>query len=155
MKPTYVKVPVQAVERIKFWESEKLAMIVSQHAEEKEKILAENAGLRSMMGLEEANSPAVETMRETEDGVNRALLLSAVEEIKQLRTRITVLEGEAAEVTHLLLGVRVVLRRGERRRCRQRADVQAHHRARAVRGGQRPAEVDDRREGQTNQRSPR
>ena len=49
-----------------------------------------------MMGLEEANSPAVETMRETEDGVNRALLLSAVEEIKQLRTRITVLEGEAA-----------------------------------------------------------
>ena len=46
-----------------------------------------------MMGLEEANSPAVETMRETEDGVNRALLLSAVEEIKQLRTRITVLEG--------------------------------------------------------------
>ena len=96
MKPTYVKVPVQAVERIKFWESEKLAMIVSQHAEEKEKILAENAGLRSMMGLEEANSPAVETMRETEDGVNRALLLSAVEEIKQLRTRITVLEGEAA-----------------------------------------------------------
>ena len=46
MKPTYVKVPVQAVERIKFWEQEKLAMIASQHAEEKEKILAENAGLR-------------------------------------------------------------------------------------------------------------
>ena len=96
MKPTYVKVPVQAVERIKFWEQEKLAMIASQHAEEKEKILAENAGLRAMMGLEEANSPAVEEMRETEDGVNRALLISAVEEIKQLRTRVAVLEGEAA-----------------------------------------------------------
>ena len=96
MKPTYVKVPVQAVERIKFWEQEKLAMIASQHAEEKEKILAENAGLRSMMGLEEANSPAVEEMRETEDGVNRALLISAVEEIKRLQTRVAVLEGEAA-----------------------------------------------------------
>ena len=96
MKPTYVKVPVQAVERIKFWEQEKLAMIASQHAEEKEKILAENAGLRAMMGLEEANSPAVEEMRETEDGVNRALLISAVEEIKRLRTRVAVLEGEAA-----------------------------------------------------------
>ena len=68
-------------------------MIASQHAEEKEKILAENAGLRAMMGLEEANSPAVEEMRETEDGVNRALLISAVEEIKRLRTRVAVLEG--------------------------------------------------------------
>ena len=36
-------------------------------------------------------------MRETEDGVNRALLISAVEEIKRLRTRGSPsLEGEAA-----------------------------------------------------------
>ena len=95
MKPTYVKVPVQTVERIKFYESEQLNMIVAQHAEEKETILAENAGLRSMMGLE-GSSEAVEEIRETEDGVNRALLLSAAEEIKRLRTRVTVLEGEAA-----------------------------------------------------------
>jgi len=52
MKPTYIKVPVQTVERIKFFDSERLNMIVAQHAEEKETILAENAGLRSMMGLE-------------------------------------------------------------------------------------------------------
>lgn len=95
MKPTYVKVPVQTVERIKFYENEQLNMIVAQHAEEKETILAENAGLRSMMGLE-GSSEAVEEIRETEDGVNRALLMSAVEEIKRLRTRVTVLEGEAA-----------------------------------------------------------
>lgn len=76
MKPTYIKVPVQTVERIKFYESEQLNMIVAQHAEEKETILAENAGLRSMMGLE-GSSEAVEEIRETEDGVNRALLMSA------------------------------------------------------------------------------
>lgn len=95
MKPTYIKVPVQTVERIKFYENEQLNMIVAQHAEEKETILAENAGLRSMMGLE-GSSEAVEEIRETEDGVNRALLMSATEEIKRLRTRVTVLEGEAA-----------------------------------------------------------
>jgi len=39
---------------------------------------------------------AVEEIRETEDGVNRALLMSAVEEVKRLKTRVTVLEGEAA-----------------------------------------------------------
>jgi hypothetical protein len=95
MKPTYIKVPVQTVERIKFYENEQLNMIVAQHAEEKETILAENAGLRSMMDLE-GSSEAVEEIRETEDGVNRALLMSAAEEIKRLRTRVTVLEGEAA-----------------------------------------------------------
>ena len=36
-------------------------------------------------------------IRETEDGVNRALLLAAVEEIAKLKTRVTVLEGEAAK----------------------------------------------------------
>ena len=50
------------------------------HVEEKETVLAENAGLRSMLGLEERASEQVQELRETEDGVNRALLLSAVEE---------------------------------------------------------------------------
>jgi hypothetical protein len=49
-----------------------------------------------MLGLEERASEQVQELRETEDGVNRALLLSAVEEIKRLKTRVAVLEGEAA-----------------------------------------------------------
>ena len=52
MKPTYVKVPVQTVERIKFFENEQISMLVAEHAEEKEMILAENAGLRALMGKE-------------------------------------------------------------------------------------------------------
>ena len=54
----------------------------------------ENAGLRALMG-EEA-SDVVREVRETEDGVNRALLLAAVEEITTLKTRVAVLESEAA-----------------------------------------------------------
>ena len=96
MKPTYVKVPVQSLERIKFFENERLAEIVANNAEDRETILAENAGLRGMLGLEERSSEQVEEIRDTEDGVNRALLMSAVEEIKRLKTRVTVLESEAA-----------------------------------------------------------
>ena len=91
-----MKVPAQTVERIKWHEDADVNMIVTQHAREKEMILAENAGLRAMMGLKEQSSEAVEAARETEDGVNRALLMSAAEEIKRLRARVTVLEGEAA-----------------------------------------------------------
>ena len=54
------------------------------HLEEKRQILDENAGLRALMG-EEA-SDVVREVRETEDGVNRALLLAAVEEITTLKT---------------------------------------------------------------------
>ena len=64
------------------------------HLEEKRQILDENAGLRALMG-EEA-SDVVREVRETEDGVNRALLLAAVEEITTLKTRVAVLESEAA-----------------------------------------------------------
>ena len=96
MKPTYVKVPAQSVERIKFFERADLEALTRAHVEEKETVLAENAGLRSMLGLEERASEQVQELRETEDGVNRALLLSAVEEIKRLKTRVAVLEGEAA-----------------------------------------------------------
>ena len=69
---------------------------MANHLEEKNAILAENAGLRSMLGLTEKASENVQEIRETEDGVNRALLMSAVEEIKRLRARSTVLESEAA-----------------------------------------------------------
>ena len=99
LKPTYVKVPVSTVERLKFYEDENVRQIVAQHLIEKETILAENAGLRSLVpGLQdEVSSEAVANIRETEDGVNRALLLAAVEEIAKLKTRVTVLEGEAAK----------------------------------------------------------
>ena len=98
LKPTYVKVPVSTVERLKFYEDER-RQIVAQHLIEKETILAENAGLRSLVpGLQdEVSSEQVANIRETEDGVNRALLLAAVEEIAKLKTRVTVLEGEAAK----------------------------------------------------------
>ena len=52
--------------------------------------------MRGMLGLEETSSENVARIRETEDGVNRALLMSAAEEIKRLRARELVLEGEAA-----------------------------------------------------------
>jgi hypothetical protein len=65
LKPTYVKVPVSTVERLKFYEDENVRQVAN--------------------------------IRETEDGVNRALLLAAVEEIAKLKTRVTVLEGEAAK----------------------------------------------------------
>ena len=99
LKPTYVKVPVQTVERLKFYEDENVRQIVATHLIEKEQILAENAGLRSLIpGLQDdISSEAVMNIRETEDGVNRALLLAAVEEIAKLKTRVTVLEGEAAK----------------------------------------------------------
>ncbi|CAL6381950.1 unnamed protein product [Bathycoccus prasinos] len=100
LKPTYVKVPVSTVERLKFYEDENVRQIVAQHLIEKETILAENAGLRSLVpGLQdEVSSEQVANIRETEDGVNRALLLlAAVEEIAKLKTRVTVLEGEAAK----------------------------------------------------------
>ena len=96
MKPTYVKVAVQSAERIKFFENLEYESIVANHLEEKNAILAENAGLRGMLGLSEKSSENVAEIRETEDGVNRALLMSAVEEIKRLRARTTVLESEAA-----------------------------------------------------------
>ena len=45
LKPTYVKVPVSTVERLKFYEDENVRQIVAQHLIEKETILAEqNAG---------------------------------------------------------------------------------------------------------------
>ena len=96
MKPTYVKVAAQSAERIKWYEDADFEKIVSAHADERDAILAENAGLRGMLGLEETSSENVSLIRETEDGVNRALLLSAAEEIKRLRARVSVLEGEAA-----------------------------------------------------------
>jgi hypothetical protein len=96
MKPTYVKVAAQSAERIKWYEDADFEKIVATHADERDAILAENAGLRGMLGLEETSSENVSEIRETEDGVNRALLLSAAEEIKRLRARVSVLEGEAA-----------------------------------------------------------
>ena len=54
LKPTYVKVPVSTVERLKFYEDENVRQIVAQHLIEKETILAENAGLRSLVpGLQD------------------------------------------------------------------------------------------------------
>ena len=94
MRPTYVKVPVSSVEQLKFWESDDVRGMKMLHLQEKQAILAENAGMRALLG-EEA-SETVQDLRETEDGVNRALLLAAVEEITNLKTRISVLEGEAA-----------------------------------------------------------
>jgi len=94
MRPTYVKVPVSSVEQLKFWESDDVRGMKMLHLQEKQAILAENAGMRALLG-EEA-SETVQELRETEDGVNRALLLAAVEEITNLKTRISVLEGEAA-----------------------------------------------------------
>lgn len=96
MKPTYVKVAAQSAERIKWYEDAAFESIVAAHADERDAILAENAGLRGMLGLEETSSENVARIRETEDGVNRALLMSAAEEIKRLRARELVLEGEAA-----------------------------------------------------------
>lgn len=96
MKPTYVKVAAQSAERIKWYEDAAFESIVAAHADERDAILAENAGLRGMLGLEETSSENVARIRETEDGVNRALLMSAAEEIKRLRARTLVLEGEAA-----------------------------------------------------------
>ena len=95
MRPTYVKVPVSTIEQIKFWESEDVRAMKMTHLQEKQTILAENAGMRALLG-EEA-SEVVQELRETEDGVNRALLLAAVEEITNLKTRVSVLEGEAAK----------------------------------------------------------
>jgi len=94
MRPTYVKVPVQTVDQLKFWERDDVRAMKMAHLEEKRQILDENAGLRALMG-EEA-SDVVREVRETEDGVNRALLLAAVEEITTLKTRVAVLESEAA-----------------------------------------------------------
>ena len=96
MKPTYVKVAAQSAERIKWYEDAAVETIVAAHADERDAILAENAGLRGMLGLEETSSENVALIRETEDGVNRALLMSAAEEIKRLRARVAVLESEAA-----------------------------------------------------------
>ena len=76
MRPTYVKVPVQTVDQLKFWERDDVRAMKMAHLEEKRQILDENAGLRALMG-EEA-SDVVREVRETEDGVNRALLLAAV-----------------------------------------------------------------------------
>jgi hypothetical protein len=94
MRPTYVKVPVQTVDQLKFWENDDVRAMKMAHLQEKQQILSENAGLRALMG-EEA-SDTVQEVRETEDGVNRALLLAAVEEITTLKTRVAVLESEAA-----------------------------------------------------------
>ena len=96
MKPTYVKVPAQTVEELKFWENEDLRALKMKHLEEKQQILAENAGMRALLGDEDF-SEAIQGLRETEDGVNRALLLAAVEEITNLKTRVSVLETEAAK----------------------------------------------------------
>ena len=96
MKPTYVKVPAQTVEELKFWENEDLRALKTKHLEEKQQILAENAGMRALLGDEDF-SEAIQGLRETEDGVNRALLLAAVEEITNLKTRVSVLETEAAK----------------------------------------------------------
>ena len=95
MKPTYVKVPAQTVEQLKFWENQDVTSLKMTHLQEKQVILAENAGMRALLG--EDASEGVQELRETEDGVNRALLLAAVEEITNLRTRVSVLEGEAAK----------------------------------------------------------
>jgi hypothetical protein len=40
MKPTYVKVPAQTVEELKFWENEDLRALKMKHLEEKQQILA-------------------------------------------------------------------------------------------------------------------
>ena len=95
MKPTYVKVPTQTVEQLKFWENLDVTALKMTHLQEKQVILAENAGMRALLG--DDASEAVQELRETEDGVNRALLLAAVEEITNLQTRVSVLEGEAAK----------------------------------------------------------
>ena len=96
MRPTYVKVPAQTVEQLKFWESDDVRAMKMEHLREKQVILQENAGLRAMVG-EDAASESVQEVRETEDGVNRALLLAAVEEITNLKTRVAVLETERAK----------------------------------------------------------
>jgi len=96
MRPTYVKVPAQTVEQLKFWESDDTRALKMEHLREKQVILQENAGLRAMLG-EDAASESVQEVRETEDGVNRALLLAAVEEITNLKTRVAVLEAERAK----------------------------------------------------------
>ena len=96
MRPTYVKVPAQTVEQLKFWESDDVRAMKMEHLREKQVILQENAGLRAMLG-EDAASESVQEVRETEDGVNRALLLAAVEEITNLKTRVAVLEAERAK----------------------------------------------------------
>ena len=96
MRPTYVKVPAQTVEQLKFWESDDTRAMKMEHLREKQVILQENAGLRAMLG-EDAASESVQEVRETEDGVNRALLLAAVEEITNLKTRVAVLEAERAK----------------------------------------------------------
>ena len=84
-----------------------------------------------MMGPDEANSPAVEEMRETEDGVNRALLISA-EEIKRFNQG--VLKGKPREPVYR----RAVSGRSSAATASgrgQRADGQADHRAGAFGGG--------------------
>lgn len=96
MRPTYVKVPAQTVEQLKFWEADDTRAMKMEHLREKQVILQENAGLRAMLG-EDAASESVQEVRETEDGVNRALLLAAVEEITNLKTRVAVLEAERAK----------------------------------------------------------
>ena len=95
MKPTYVKVAAQSAERIKWYEDAAFESIVAR----RRRARRHPRGERRFERHARAGRDVLENVariRETEDGVNRALLMSAAEEIKRLRARELVLEGEAA-----------------------------------------------------------
>ena len=100
LKQTYVKVSAEACDRIKFYEEGNLKKLVDAHTRERETVLSENAALRSMLKGYipdlESSSKDVAEIKETEDGVNRALLMSAMEEITRLKTREQSLERDLA-----------------------------------------------------------
>ncbi|KAK3260671.1 hypothetical protein CYMTET_30383 [Cymbomonas tetramitiformis] len=121
VKATYIKVSTEAVNRLKFYEHNKALLREAMcavdgggalcereggaegrawrpHAVEKQQILDENQGLRQMLkpyisDIEES-SALVKDLRETEDGINRALLMSAHTEIVRLKSREVDLEKQ-------------------------------------------------------------
>eukprot|EP00854_Cymbomonas_tetramitiformis_P019086 gene19086-22820_t len=85
---------------------EQVNELVMQHAVEKQQILDENQGLRQMLkpyisDIEES-SALVKDLRETEDGINRALLMSAHTEIVRLKEEIVRLEEKSSRLQWML-----------------------------------------------------
>ena len=106
-KPKFMKLPIQAAYRLKWYDSGKVADLIEQHLEEQRAVLGENKRLRGMLRARgalpeelERKAGAGPAAQEAADATAQVLALAARNEISGLRKA---LKSSEAEVKRLSL----------------------------------------------------
>ena len=106
-KPKFMKLPIQAAYRLKWYDSGKVADLIEQHLEEQRAVLGENKRLRGMLRARGAPPEELEqgggagpAAQEAADATAQVLALAARKEISGLRKA---LKSSEAEVKRLSL----------------------------------------------------